>query len=236
MSSGRRKIPAGQTERTRHKVSHPAVRGRHRATGWHVCTSAPRVPDRSMSSVLIVGSGFTGFECARNLVKRFRRHTAQVDVTIISPIDHALHPAAAGRGRRCGGCTVRDDPCWPERCAGCAPSAGGWIRPTWPATPDLHRPEDRTHRIIVGPAGADPARLPDSSTSRAWTPTPAAWKSTAEALYLRDHVLEQLELASIDDDPPSRSGGARSWWWAPPTGDRADRPAACPRPTPPRPR
>ena len=26
-------------------------------------------------------------------------------------------------------------------------------------------------------------------------------KSTAEALYLRDHVLEQLELAGIDDDP-----------------------------------
>ena len=25
-------------------------------------------------------------------------------------------------------------------------------------------------------------------------------KSTAEALYLRDHVLEQLELANIDDD------------------------------------
>jgi len=26
-------------------------------------------------------------------------------------------------------------------------------------------------------------------------------KSTAEALYLRDHVLEQLELADVDDDP-----------------------------------
>ncbi|HUK69959.1 MAG TPA: hypothetical protein VLW50_14600, partial [Streptosporangiaceae bacterium] len=26
-------------------------------------------------------------------------------------------------------------------------------------------------------------------------------KSTAEALYLRDHVLEQLELACIDEDP-----------------------------------
>ena len=25
-------------------------------------------------------------------------------------------------------------------------------------------------------------------------------KSTAEALYLRDHVLEQLELANVDDD------------------------------------
>ena len=28
-------------------------------------------------------------------------------------------------------------------------------------------------------------------------------KSTAEALYLRDHVLEQLELAGLDDDPDS---------------------------------
>ena len=31
-------------------------------------------------------------------------------------------------------------------------------------------------------------------------------KSTAEALYLRDHVLEQLELASIDTDPAVAAG------------------------------
>jgi NADH:ubiquinone reductase (H+-translocating) len=30
-------------------------------------------------------------------------------------------------------------------------------------------------------------------------------KSTAEALYLRDHVLEQLELADVDDDPGRRA-------------------------------
>ena len=28
----------------------------------------------------------------------------------------------------------------------------------------------------------------------------AGLKSTAKALYLRDHVLEQLELADVDDD------------------------------------
>jgi NADH:ubiquinone reductase (H+-translocating) len=31
-------------------------------------------------------------------------------------------------------------------------------------------------------------------------------KSTAEALYLRDHVLEQFELANIDEDPGRAAG------------------------------
>ena len=44
-----------------------------------------------MTWVVIVGSGFTGFECARRLVRQFRRHKADVDVTIISPIDYMLY-------------------------------------------------------------------------------------------------------------------------------------------------
>jgi NADH dehydrogenase len=45
-----------------------------------------------MTSVVIVGSGFTGFECARRLLRQLRRHKADVDVdvTIISPIDSGI--------------------------------------------------------------------------------------------------------------------------------------------------
>src|SRR3954463_8729812 len=46
------------------------------------------------SSVVIVGSGFTGFECARHLARKLRRHqkdTARVDITIISPTDYMLY-------------------------------------------------------------------------------------------------------------------------------------------------
>ena len=44
-----------------------------------------------MTSVVIVGSGFTGFECARGLARRLRRRHADVDVTIISPVDYLLY-------------------------------------------------------------------------------------------------------------------------------------------------
>jgi len=45
------------------------------------------------TSVVIVGSGFTGFACARHLARKFPRHqkdTASVDITIISPVDYML--------------------------------------------------------------------------------------------------------------------------------------------------
>ena len=47
-----------------------------------------------MTSVVIVGSGFTGFECARHLARKVRRHqknTASVDISIISPVDYMLY-------------------------------------------------------------------------------------------------------------------------------------------------
>src|SRR5258705_5740902 len=46
------------------------------------------------TSVVIVGSGFTGFECARHLARKFRRHqkdNASVDIAIISPVDYMLY-------------------------------------------------------------------------------------------------------------------------------------------------
>ena len=44
--------------------------------------------------MVIVGSGFTGFECARHLARKVRRHqknTASVDISIISPVDYMLY-------------------------------------------------------------------------------------------------------------------------------------------------
>jgi NADH dehydrogenase len=45
----------------------------------------------SMTSVVIVGSGFTGFECARRLAKLLRKNNASVDISIISPVDYMLY-------------------------------------------------------------------------------------------------------------------------------------------------
>ena len=44
-----------------------------------------------MTSVVIVGSGFTGFECARRLSRQLRKHDASVDISIISPVDYMLY-------------------------------------------------------------------------------------------------------------------------------------------------
>src|SRR3979490_3371903 len=52
-------------------------------------------PDRGAggepTSVVIVGSGFTGFECARHLARKLLKHNASADITIISPVDYMLY-------------------------------------------------------------------------------------------------------------------------------------------------
>src|SRR5215212_1041742 len=44
-----------------------------------------------MTSVVIVGSGFTGFQCARHLARNLRKHNPSVDISIISPVDYMLY-------------------------------------------------------------------------------------------------------------------------------------------------
>src|SRR6476660_693562 len=149
------------------------------------------------TSVVIVGSGFTGFACARHLARKFRRHqkdTASVDITIISPVDYMLYT-----------------PLLPD-------VAGGVVDARFVAIPlantlrgvqavrgrvdsvdfDGHTvtftdPEERVRTVSW-----DRPVLTPGSVTRLFD---VGLKSTAEALYLRDHVLEQLELADVDDDP-----------------------------------
>jgi NADH dehydrogenase len=45
----------------------------------------------AMASVVIVGSGFTGFECARHLARKLLKHNTSADITIISPVDYMLY-------------------------------------------------------------------------------------------------------------------------------------------------
>ncbi len=67
-------------------------------------------------------------------------------------------------------------------------------------------PEDRSHelswdRLVLTPGSVTRLfDIPGLATHA------RGLKSTAEALYLRDHVLEQLELASIDTDPAVAAG------------------------------
>jgi NADH:ubiquinone reductase (H+-translocating) len=155
----------------------------------------------SKTSVVIVGSGFTGFECARRLSRQLRRNNAAVEISIISPVDYMLYT-----------------PLLPD-------VAGGLVDArfvTVPLANTLHGvravrgrvdtvdfdgrtvtytdPEQRSRdmswdRLVLTPGSV--TRLFDIPGLADYA---RGLKSTAEAVYLRDHLLEQLELANIDDD------------------------------------
>jgi NADH dehydrogenase len=152
-----------------------------------------------VTSVVIVGSGFTGFECARRLARRLRK--TDVDVTIISPVDYMLYT-----------------PLLPD-------VAGGVVDArfvTIPLAGTLHgvrKIRGRVDSIDLAQHRLEFTDLEQRSRSLSWDRlvlTPGSvtrlfdipglakyargLKSTAEALYLRDHVLEQLELSCVDDD------------------------------------
>ena len=160
-----------------------------------------------MTSVAIVGSGFTGFECARGLARRLRRSEADVDVTIISPIDYMLYtpllPDVAGglldarfvtiplAGTLEGVRAIR----------GRVEKADLSGRTLIYTDPDERSHELSWDRLVLTPGSV--TRLSDIPGLATYA---RGLKSTAEALYLRDHVLEQLELATIDPDPAVAAG------------------------------
>lgn len=155
-----------------------------------------------MTSIVIVGSGFTGFTCARRLARILRRRDAAIDITVISPVDYMLYT-----------------PLLPD-------VAGGVVDARFVAVPlanalrgvravrgrvdavDFSQktltycdPEERSHtmpwdRLVLTPGSV--TRLFDVPGLATYA---RGLKTTAEALYLRDHVVEQLELANLEDDP-----------------------------------
>src|SRR5271168_2614283 len=152
-----------------------------------------------VTSVVIVGSGFTGFECARRLARRLRK--TNVDVTIISPVDYMLYT-----------------PLLPD-------VAGGVVDARFVAIPlagtlkgvrairgrvdrvDLedHRLqftdlEQRTRELSWGRLVLTPGSVTRLFDIPGLAQYARGLKSTAEALYLRDHVLEQLELSCLEED------------------------------------
>lgn len=160
-----------------------------------------------MTSVVIVGSGFTGFECARRLHRQMRRHGAEVDITIISPIDYMLYtpllPDVAGGVVDARFVTIP----LAGTLRGVRAIRGRVEKADLTAhTLSYTDPEDRVHdmhwdRLVLTPGSV--TRLFDIPGLATYA---RGLKSAAEALYLRDHVLEQLELATIDDDPAIAAG------------------------------
>ncbi|MCV7029626.1 NAD(P)/FAD-dependent oxidoreductase [Mycobacterium sherrisii] len=155
-----------------------------------------------MTSIVIVGSGFTGYTCAHQLARILRRKQAKAQITIVSPVDYMLYT-----------------PLLPD-------VAGGVVDARFVAIPLANAlkgvravrgrvddvdfaartvtycdPEERRHplpwdRLVLTPGSV--TRLFDVPGLATYA---RGLKTTAEALYLRDHFVEQLELAAIEDDP-----------------------------------
>lgn len=155
-----------------------------------------------MTSIVIVGSGFTGFTCARRLSRILRRRRAAADITLISPVDYMLYT-----------------PLLPD-------VAGGVVDARFVAVPlantlkDVRLVRGRVETVDFAQRALTYCDLERRQHSMPWDRlvlTPGSvtrlfdipglathargLKTTAEALYLRDHIVEQLELANIEDDP-----------------------------------
>ncbi|MEV0676312.1 NAD(P)/FAD-dependent oxidoreductase [Actinosynnema sp. NPDC050436] len=150
--------------------------------------------------VLVVGAGFAGFHCLRGLEKALPADDAEL--VVVNPADHMLYV-----------------PLLPE-------VAGGTLDPRRVAVP-LRPGLPRTRLVLAHATSVDlDARtctavdvegrsqelnwdrlvLTAGSVTRLMSVPGVAehalgFKSVAEAVYLRDHVLRQIELAEQDGDP-----------------------------------
>lgn len=153
--------------------------------------------------VLVLGAGFAGFHCLHGLERRLPGDAAEL--VAVNPTDYMLYV-----------------PLLPE-------VAGGILDPRRIAVP-LRVRLPRTRLVLGEATGVDLARrtcavvdVEGRTRSFDWdrlvitcgavtrllsVPGVAAYakgfKSIAEALYLRDHILREIELAELADDPVER--------------------------------
>ncbi|ODR09684.1 NADH dehydrogenase [Mycobacterium sherrisii] len=159
-------------------------------------------PPRQKTSVVIVGSGFVGFGCARRLARRLRKLKADVEVTIVSPVDYLLYtpllPDVAGGLADARSATIPLAGMLPgvRHVRGHVETVDFEDRTLTCTGLDQSRSKLSWDRLVLAPGSV--TRLFDIPGLSTYA---RGFKSTAEVLYLRDHVLEQVELANLEDDP-----------------------------------
>ncbi|CAM3134826.1 NADH dehydrogenase [Mycobacterium intermedium] len=153
-------------------------------------------------SVVIVGSGFAGFECARRLRSLLRRRRSPATVTLISPVDYLLYtpllPDVAGGVIDPRFVTIPLS----DNLSGVRLIRGYVDAVDFPARTVRFRDQENATQELAW----DRLVLTLGSITRRFDIPGLAehahgLKSIVEALYLRDHILEQFELASIDCNP-----------------------------------
>jgi NADH:quinone reductase (non-electrogenic) len=181
----------------------------HRPTGFR--DGSQRRPPR----VVVVGAGFAGLSAARGLLRRLR---GAAEVVVVDPRDHFLYL-----------------PLLPEVAAGALEPRRIAVSLTraLPGARVVLGEVDRIDvdgRVVewVDPEGGRGATTYDRLVLAAGSvnkllPVPGVgahahgFRSIAEALFLRDHVTRQVELAAAAIDPAERAAAARSWSSAPAT-------------------
>jgi NADH dehydrogenase len=153
--------------------------------------------------VLIVGSGFGGFYAARALEKRLPAGDAEI--TLVSPTDHLLYtpllPEVAGGVLDPRDVTVPLPPRLRSRLLlGRVDDIDAVARTATIVDAEGHPRLLGWDRLVLA-AGSVPRLLPVPGLAE----HAIGFKTTAEAVYLRDHVLQQLELALGTDDPVLRA-------------------------------
>jgi NADH dehydrogenase len=155
------------------------------------------------SRIVIVGAGYAGYHCARHLELRLPRGTAEI--VVVSPADYMPYTSLlpqVGAGsvdpRHIAvslSATLRRT----RRVPGHAVGVDFTNRSLTVAGPDGQRRELGWHRLVLTPGGVS-CTLPLSGI----TEHAKGFNNIAEALYLRDHILGQMELADASDDPAQR--------------------------------
>ncbi|MFC6707044.1 NAD(P)/FAD-dependent oxidoreductase [Flexivirga alba] len=155
--------------------------------------------------IVVVGSGFAGFEAARGLSRRLRRASVSAEIMLVSPDDYMLYT-----------------PLLPD-------VAGGLLDPKYVAVPlsktlpdvvlrpgrvaavdlDAHTLQLRDQIAGTSEMHWDKLVLTPGSVTRLFDVPGLAdnahgLKTVAEALYLREHFLRELELADHDPDEERR--------------------------------
>jgi NADH dehydrogenase len=154
-----------------------------------------------MTSVVVVGGGFTGFECARHLARKLRRHNALADISVISPVDYMLYtpllPDVAGGvvDARFVAIPLANALRGVQQIRGRVDSVDFAEQTVTFTDPEQRVRSHSWDRLVLTPGSV--TRLFDVPGLAEYG---RGLKSMAEALYLRDHLLEQLELADVDDD------------------------------------
>jgi NADH dehydrogenase len=169
--------------------------------------SAPADAAGDRPRVVVVGAGFAGFHCLRTLESRLP--TGAAELVVVNPADYMLYV-----------------PLLPE-------VAAAILEPRRVAVP-LRAQLPRTRVVLGTTAEIDPSARTCTVVDVERRPRALTWdrlvlacgsvtrllsvpgvadhakgfKSIAEAVYLRDHVLRQLELAEQASDPAERAARA----------------------------